>query len=100
MESRRDLVEKLRKQLPVLRRRFGLKRMALFGSYGRDEAGKESDVDLLVEFERPVGLKFTELAEYLEEVLDKKVDLLTPVGLKSIRAKETKQSIEKEATYV
>jgi len=55
----------------------------LFGSTARDEAGKDSDVDLLVEFERPIGLfKFVELQQRLEDLLGCKVDLGTKRSLK------------------
>ncbi len=57
--------------------------MALFGSVARDEAHSNSDVDILVEFNRPVGLfGLIELEERLEQVLGCKVDLGTPDSLK------------------
>jgi predicted nucleotidyltransferase len=60
-----------------------VKSLALFGSVARDEAGADSDVDLLVEFDRPVGLfAFFDLQEYLEGLLGNRVDLGTPDGLK------------------
>lgn len=62
---------------------FGVKRLGLFGSFLRNTATAESDVDLLVEFER--GKKsydnFMELGIYLEEVLNRKVELVTPQSL-------------------
>ena len=61
-----------------LRRRFGVKSLALFGSVVRDEATDASDVDLLVEFDRPVGLLHVIGTEqYLEKLLNvDKVDLV------------------------
>jgi predicted nucleotidyltransferase len=63
---------------------FGVKRLAIFGSVARDEAGPESDVDLLVEFDgRPVGLfEVVDLQHYLEDLLGCKVDLGTFRSLK------------------
>ncbi|MCF2971337.1 nucleotidyltransferase family protein [Synechococcus sp. Nb3U1] len=62
---------------------FGVKSMMLFGSVARDEARTDSDVDLLVEFDRPVGLlTFVRLKRYLEEILESSVDLGTPDSLK------------------
>ncbi len=62
---------------------FGVKSLALFGSVARDDARPDSDVDLLVEFDRPVGLfTFVRLKRYLEEILDSAVDLGTPDSLK------------------
>ena len=62
---------------------FGVKSLIVFGSVARDEARADSDVDLLVEFDRPVGLfTFVRLKRYLEEILDTSVDLGTPDSLK------------------
>lgn len=62
---------------------FGVKRLDIFGSVARDEAGEDSDVDILVEFGRPVGLfEFVRLKGYLEELLGCEVDLGTLRSLK------------------
>ncbi len=62
---------------------FGVKSLMLFGSVARDEARPDSDVDLLVEFDRPVGLfTFVRLKRYLEEILESSVDLGTSDSLK------------------
>ncbi|MCY7320991.1 MAG: nucleotidyltransferase family protein [Phormidesmis sp. CAN_BIN36] len=62
---------------------FGVKSLILFGSVARDEARIDSDVDLLVEFDRPIGLfTFIRLKRYLEEILESSVDLGTPDSLK------------------
>ena len=62
---------------------FGVASLSLFGSVGRDEARAEGDVDLLVEFVRPVGLfQFVRLQKYLESLLGARVDLVTPAALK------------------
>jgi len=79
---------------------FGVKKLALFGSFAAGTAGKRSDVDLFIEFDRPVGLKFMRLAEYLEKLLGRKVEVLTPEGLKGIRAKTVADSIRKGMRYV
>lgn len=64
-------------------REFGVKSLALFGSVARNEARLDSDVDLLVEFEKPVGLfTFMRLQRYLEAILNCSVDLGTPDSLK------------------
>ncbi len=56
----------------------GVRSLALFGSVARDEAGPDSDVDLLVEFSRPVGLfGFVRLQRHLAERLGRNVDLVT-----------------------
>ncbi len=75
----------------------GVKSLALFGSVARDEAGPESDIDLLVEFSRPVGLfQFIDLKQYLEGLLGCPVDLGTPNSLKP----RLKDHVIQEAIYV
>lgn len=79
----RAAVEKtLRSSRAVLRRRYGVRTVGLFGSFARGEAGVRSDVDILVEFSRPVGWEFLDVQEYLEARLGRKVDLVTMRALK------------------
>lgn len=56
--------------------------MALFGSYARGENSMTSDVDIMVEFKKPIGIKFSDLADELEETLNLKVDLVSKNGIK------------------
>jgi len=77
IENREDLLAVLRMDLLNLRENFGVTRLALYGSFARGEAGPRSDVDLLVETDEPLGLKFIALARHLEELTGKKVDLAT-----------------------
>ena len=74
---------------------FGVRSLKVFGSVARDEARTDSDVDLLVEFSRPIGLfRFIELKEYLESILGCKVDLGTPRSLKPrLRERVLKEAI-------
>ena len=56
---------------------FGVKSLAIFGSVARNEAGPDSDVDILVEFNRPIGMfGFLDFKEYLESILGQTVDLV------------------------
>jgi uncharacterized protein len=73
----------LRQKNAELTKKFGVKSLSLFGSIARNEATSDSDVDLLVEFNRPVGYfgLFT-LQDYLEDLLGCPVDLGTPDILK------------------
>jgi uncharacterized protein len=67
-----------------IRDRFGVDKLALFGSVARDEDGPESDVDVLVEFGRPAGyFTLVSLQLYLQEILSRPVDVVTPGGLKT-----------------
>lgn len=96
----KDIVEIIREQVPYLIENFGVKRIGLFGSFARGNPEADSDVDILVDFEKPIGLKFMDLADYLEQILGRKVDILTPEGLRSIRIKEIAQEIERSVMYV
>ena len=56
--------------------------MAIFGSYSRGEQSQSSDVDIMVEFDKPIGLRFVDLAEDLESLLSTKVDLVSRKAIK------------------
>jgi len=63
---------------------FGVASLLVFGSVARDEAGPQSDVNLLVEFAVPVGLfELVDLQMFLESLLGRRVDLLTPGALRA-----------------
>jgi len=101
MTEDKDSIKKIiRKEYPYLKNHFSIKRIGLFGSFATNTAHKNSDVDLLVEFTAPIGFKFMALAEYLENKLGRKVDLLTPDGLKTIRIKQVAEKIKKGLIYV
>lgn len=80
--TRDELLIKLRELKPWLEEQ-GIVNVRLFGSYARDEAGPDSDVDLLVDLSKPLGLRFYSLADDLETELGQKVDLLTDEGLRN-----------------
>ncbi len=94
---REEAISTLRGYLPALRRDFGVRRIALFGSTVRDEAGEESDLDLLVEFEvGPTFDSFMGLKLFLEDHIGRKVDLVTPDALKP----RIRPVVEREAVDV
>lgn len=76
--KRDDVLYRLSQHKEELRRQFGVTSLSLFGSVIRDEARETSDVDLLVEFDRPVGyFHLFHLQDYLENILGEgKVDLV------------------------
>ncbi len=61
---------------------FQVKTLAVFGSYARNEQRQDSDVDILVEFSSPVGIEFIDLGNYLERILNLRVDLVSRNGIK------------------
>lgn len=75
--SKDQVIQLLRTEMPYLHTRFGVLRLALYGSFARGEPRSDSDIDILVELERPLGLEFVSLADYLEEKLGRRVDLAT-----------------------
>jgi predicted nucleotidyltransferase len=85
MKRKEEILKILKQQLPYPKEKFKVKSVGLFGSYARGEQTEKSDIDMLVEFEAPVGFfKFIELEYYLSEKLVAKVDLVTPDALKPI----------------
>lgn len=62
--------------------RYPIKSLALFGSYSRGDATSDSDVDVMVELSEPDAVKFILLAHELEDMLHKKVDLVSRKGIK------------------
>ena len=82
MRSRQNILERLQAIKPALQQEFPLRRMALFGSWARDEQTETSDVDILVDVEPSIGLRFVTLAERLEALLGQHVDLVSSRAVK------------------
>ena len=83
MTSRDAILKALRDMKDRLAQQYGVKEIGIFGSAVRGEASDQSDVDVLVEFSRPIGFfKFLELEEYLGTRLGRKVDLVSKKALK------------------
>jgi len=95
MENINSIIEILKKHKSELVDKYGLSQLAIFGSYARRQQRENSDVDILVEFNRPIGLEFIDLAEELEQILQFKVDLVSKKGIK----KKYFKSIETELAY-
>ncbi|MGA2079944.1 MAG: nucleotidyltransferase family protein [Holophaga sp.] len=94
---RNDAIRILRSALPVLRDKYGVKDLALFGSVARDEATSQSDVDILVTFNGPATFDgFLGLEETLESLLGGKVDLVTDKALKPL----IRPSVERDLIHV
>jgi hypothetical protein len=76
------LLEQLRAAAPELKERFGVRKIGVFGSAARGEAGPESDVDVLVEFEDPAFDRYMDLKFYLEDLFGRPCDLVIEESLK------------------
>ena len=102
--NKKLILNLLRQEKPELERSFGIKKMALFGSFARDQVKDTSDVDILVELGRPLGLEFVRLANHLEEKLGREVDLATFQSMQRLKGSLDKrqmiEEIEKDLIYV
>ena len=77
------ILAELRSVLPTLRAKYGVVRLSVFGSAVRDEMDSDSDIDLLVEFERAPGFfMFVKIEDELSELLQRKVDLVMKQALR------------------
>jgi hypothetical protein len=75
MLTKSEIIFKRKELKPELQREFVLKEIGLFGSLSENTKNEESDIDLLVEFEKPIGWKFFSLEIYLQKKLIKKLTL-------------------------
>ena len=71
------MIKILKELEPILAQEYKVARIGVFGSLVRGEQTEKSDVDILVEFSEPIGLKFFDLIEFLEQKLGRKVDLVS-----------------------
>jgi predicted nucleotidyltransferase len=82
MKTIEEIKRILKEHREGIREKYGVVIVGVFGSYVKGEQNETSDVDIIVELERPIGLKFYELWDYLENILGIKVDVLTLSALK------------------
>ncbi|MCX6291519.1 MAG: nucleotidyltransferase family protein [Bacteroidetes bacterium] len=93
-ESIFSTIQKLK---PELIRKYGVSSIGLFGSIVRDDFSPgKSDIDIIVDFSKPIGIEFIDLAEFLETTFRRKIDLVSKNGIKN----KYFQEIEKEIVYV
>lgn len=96
MEQLSEIKQVLQQLKPELSKRFHVQSLGLFGSVVRHDFSPTSDIDIIVDFEQPVGIEFIDLADYIEQRLQKKVDLISRRGVKDKYFK----AIEGEIVYV
>ena len=82
MKKLKEIKSILELHKEVIKNKYHIKQIAIFGSVARNEETDLSDVDILVEFEKPIGLDFVLLCDELEEMLGVKVDVVTPNAIK------------------
>lgn len=96
--TRRDILRALRQNRELLGR-YAVGEIALFGSYAKGRQTDDSDIDLLVEFTRPTYDNFLGLSRALERLFGRKVEILTPEGLDSIRVQSIADGIRKSLAH-
>ena len=95
--NRTEVLEKLTQSKPVLKARYGVTRLALFGSTVRDSARPDSDIHILVSFDGPAtSERYFGVQFFLEDLLGRSVDLVTDKALRP----ELRPFIEREAVHV
>ncbi len=95
MITRNEILLKLKELKPTLYHDFAVREIGLFGSFSDETNNEESDIDLLVELERPIGWKFFTLQIYLENTFNRKIDLVTKNALKE----QIREGILKQVKY-
>lgn len=93
-----EILNAIRKHRDILLK-YKVREIGLFGSFVRDEQEGRSDIDLIVDFEEPSIENFMGLSSFLENLFRKKVEILTPAGVDSIRINHIKEEIKKSIVY-
>ena len=96
MITKTEILSKLTELKPILYKDYAVKEIGLFGSYSDNSNTEESDIDILIELEKPIGWKFFTLELFLENVFNKKIDLVTKNALKE----QIKDQILKQVNFV
>ena len=96
MDQLNDIKQILQQLKPELVQNFHVHTIGIFGSAVRDDFSPASDVDIIVDFNQPIGIEFIDLADYIEAQLQKKVDLVSRNGIKDKYFK----AIQGEIVYV
>lgn len=95
--KRKDIIEFISSRKTEFKQRFGIKRIGLFGSYARDEGREESDIDIVVELEKPDLFCLIGIKQAVEESLGNRVDI---VRLRDKMNNALKRRIERDVIYV
>jgi predicted nucleotidyltransferase len=94
MKTQNEIRQTIMRLKPELSKRFFVSKIGLFGSVTRGDFSAQNDIDLVVDFDKPVGIEFVDLADFLEEQLQRRVDLLSLKGIKPTFFEPIKTKIE------
>lgn len=95
MLNQKEIFNKLNDNWDYLRAEFNVQKIGLFGSYSEDTQTDQSDIDLLVDFSKPIGWEYLDLKDYLQNLFNKNIDLVTRNALKQ----RIKKSILDQVKY-
>lgn len=96
----KDEIIKILKEHKHEFKRYSVKKIGIFGSYVMGNQKEKSDIDFVIEFENPTIDNYMELVDYLEDLFNRKVDVLTPIGVESIRVERVADEIKRSLVYV
>lgn len=96
MNNLSTIQKKLQVIKPLLADKYYVSELGLFGSVVRNDFTSDSDIDIMVDFSRPIGIEFVDLADELEAYLNRKVDLVSKRGIKP----QYFEAIQQELVYV
>ena len=96
MLTKNEILSRLKELKPMLRKDFAVREIGLFGSFSEGDFSENSDIDILVVLEKPIGWKFFTLELFLQKIFDRKIDLVTKKALKD----QLKENILNQVNYV
>jgi predicted nucleotidyltransferase len=96
MNTENPIFEKLRELKPMLKKEYSVTEIGLFGSFSDNTYTDNSDIDILIELERPIGWRIFTLEIFLEKTFGRKIDLVTRGALKE----QIKDQILKQVKYI
>lgn len=96
MVNKEHITKALKDNKLDLSARYHLTSIGIFGSFTREDFRDDSDIDILIDYDQPIGIEFIDLAEELEKILNRKVDLVSKNGVKPKYFDE----IQKDLIYV
>jgi predicted nucleotidyltransferase len=96
--TKEEILDAIRKHRDILLK-YKVREIGLFGSFVRGEQDDRSDIDFIADFEEPSIENFMGLTSFLENLFWKKVEILTPAGVDSIRINHIKEEIKRSIVY-
>ena len=94
--EKQEVIARLREVKPLLEKNYGIKTVALFGSYSRNEQTDKSDIDILVEHTEPLGFKYLDMIYELDKLFKKEVQVVSKNGIKP----KYQEAIKPDLIYV